>query len=182
MKFLIAIALPLYALDQLTKWWVYTHFALLPTRDNIARFPETVARTAHLPLDYDVIPGWFQIVHWGNTGAAFSMLSDYPWLFIIIGIAAFFGLLIAWKKNVFTDVPSRLAVPLLLAGIAGNITDRFAHGYVVDFLLFYLHLPVLYTAENPFPAFNVADSCIFVAASLLIFAAVLDALKKKPAA
>jgi signal peptidase II len=175
MKFLAAIALPLYALDQLTKWWIYTHFALVPSERNVALFPETVAKTAHLPLEYGVVPGWFQIVHWGNTGAAFSMLSDYPWIFIVLSIAAFFGLLIAWKKNVFTDAPSRLAVPLILAGILGNVTDRLVHGYVVDFILVDLHVRF----ADPWPAFNVADSCIFIAAALFIVAAILDAKRKK---
>ena len=175
MKFLASIALPAYALDQLTKWWIFTHFALRPDEKNLAQFPEVIERTADLPLSHDVIPGWFSIVHWGNTGAAFSFLSGHPWVFIVISIAAFVGLLIAWKKNVFTDTPSRIAVPLLLGGILGNITDRFVHGYVVDFLLFDLHVRF----ADPWPAFNVADSCIFVAAALFVVAAILDARKQR---
>ena len=175
MKFLASIALPAYALDQLTKWWIFTHYALRPDEKNLAQFPDVIAKTAHLPLDADVIPGWFSIVHWGNTGAAFSFLSDHPWVFIVISIAAFIGLLIAWRKNVFTDAASRVAVPLLLGGILGNVTDRFVHGYVVDFLLFDLHVRF----ANPWPAFNVADSCIFVAAGLFVFAAILDARKQR---
>ena len=171
MRFLLAIALPLYALDQLTKWWIYTHFALAPTKDNIARFPDVVERTAQLPLEHDVIPGWFQIVHWGNTGAAFSFLSDHPWLFVVIGLLAFVGLLVAYKKGFFTDLPSRIGVALLLAGIAGNLTDRFVHGYVVDFLLVDLHVRF----ANPWPAFNVADACICVAAGLFIITGFRDA-------
>ncbi len=175
MKFLAAIALPAYALDQLTKWWIFTHYALIPDPKNLAKFPEMIAKTERLPPYADVIPGWFQIVHWGNTGAAFSFLSDHPWVFIVISIAAFIGLLIAWKRNVFTDKASRIAVPLLLGGILGNVTDRFVHGYVVDFLLFDLHVRF----ADPWPAFNVADSCIFVAAGLFVFAAILDARKPR---
>lgn len=175
MKFLASIALPVYALDQLTKWWIYTHYALIPTERNLEKFPGAIERTAHLPLETDVIPGWFQIVHWGNTGAAFSFLSDHPWVFIIISIAAFFGLLVAWKKNVFLDAPSRLAVPLLLGGILGNITDRIVHGYVVDFVLVDLHVKF----ANPWPAFNVADSAICIAAGLFVIAAFMDARKSR---
>ena len=177
MKFLAAIALPIYALDQLTKWWIFTHYALRPDAKNIAQFPDVIAKTAHLPLDTDVIPGWFQIVHWGNTGAAFSFLSDHPWVFIVLSVGAFIGLLIAWRRNIFTDALSRIAVPLLLGGILGNVTDRFIHGYVVDFLLVDLHVPF----ANPWPAFNVADSCICVAAGLFVFAAILDARKPRAA-
>ena len=175
MRFLAAIALPLYALDQFTKWWIYTHFALRPDERNLALFPEAVAKTAHLPLEYDVIPGWFQIVHWGNTGAAFSFLSDYPWVFIVLSVAAFIGLLVAWKRNLFTDGPSRLGVALILAGILGNVTDRLVHGYVVDFLLVDLHVRF----AHPWPAFNVADSCICLAAALFLIAAYRDARKPR---
>ena len=175
MKFLASIALPAYALDQLTKWWIFTHYALMPSERNLAKFPDAIARTEHLPLDTDVIPGWFQIVHWGNTGAAFSFLSDHPWVFIVISVAAFIGLLIAWTRNVFTDTPSRIAVPLLLGGILGNVTDRLVHGYVVDFLLVDLHVRF----ANPWPAFIVAVSCICVAAGLFVIAAILDARKQR---
>ncbi len=175
MKFLAAIALPVYALDQITKWWIFTHYQLVPSERNMTLFPETVVNTGHLLPETDVIPGWFSIVHWGNTGAAFSFLSDHPWVFIVLSIAAFIGLLIAWKRNTFTDTASRIAVPLLLGGILGNVTDRFVHGYVVDFLLVDLHVRF----ANPWPAFNVADSCIFVAAGLFVFAAILDARKPR---
>ena len=175
MKFPAAIVLPLYGLDQLTKWWIYTHFALIPTERNAALFPDAVAKTGHLPLAQDVVPGWFQIVHWGNTGAAFSFLSDHPWVFIVLSVITFVGLLIAWARNVFTDAPSRLAVSLLLAGILGNVTDRFVHGYVVDFLLVDLHVRF----ADPWPAFNVADSCICVAAGLFVIAAFRDARKPR---
>jgi signal peptidase II len=178
MRFLAAIVVPTYVFDQITKWFIYTHYALDPNEHNFERFPDVVEKTAHLPLHTDVIPGWFQIVHWANTGAAFSIGSGNNWFFIVLSAIAFIGLLIAWKKNIFTDVPSRLGVALLLGGILGNVTDRIIHGYVVDFLLFWLHVPF----ANPWPAFNVADSCIFVAAGCFILSGFLDARKKKSAA
>ncbi len=176
MKFLAAVALPLYALDQATKWWIYTHYALYPSQENEDRFPDVIKATQHLPEVTHVIPDWFSIVHLANTGAAFSMGSGNNGFFIVLASVAFVGLLIAWKKNVFTDAPSRWAVPLLLSGIVGNLTDRIVHGYVVDFLLFDLH----FRFADPFPAFNVADSCICVAAGLFIIAAIADMRKKKP--
>ena len=53
---------------------------------------------------------------------------------------------------------------LLTAGVLGNVTDRILHHHVIDFLLFDLHVHF----ANPWPAFNVADSCICVAAMLFI--------------
>jgi signal peptidase II len=175
MKFLAAVALPLYGLDQLTKWWIYTHYALDPIPDNLRRFPAVIEATQHLPLATDVIPGWFQIVHWANTGAAFSFGSGNNVFFIVLSMLAFVALLIAWKKKAFTDGPSRWAVGLLLGGILGNVTDRVIHHYVVDFLLFDLHFP----GAQPFPAFNVADSCICTAAGLFIIAAIKDMRRRK---
>ncbi len=179
MKFLALIALPLFALDQFTKWWVFTHYALDPSDENLARFPAMIEATAHLPIASVVIsPDWFRIVHWANTGAAFSLGTGKNWLFITLALSAFVGLLIGWHKKLFTDGPSRWAVALLLAGILGNVTDRLLHGYVVDFLLFNLHFP----GARPFPAFNVADVCICTAAGLFIIAAFRDLAKKKKAA
>jgi signal peptidase II len=175
MKFLAAIAIPSYALDQLTKWWIYTHYALDPNDRNIEMFPDVVAKTSHFPIVTDVIPGWFQIVHWANTGAAFSIGTGNNWFFVVLSALTFVGLLIAWRKNVFTDALSRWGVALLLGGILGNVTDRIVHGYVVDFLLFWLHVPV----ANPWPAFNVADSCIFIAAGCFLISGFVDASRKK---
>jgi signal peptidase II len=61
----------------------------------------------------------------------------------------------------------------LSAGVLGNVTDRIRHHYVVDFLLFNLHVPF----ADPWPAFNVADSCICIAATLLILSAWLEERK-----
>ena len=175
MKFLAALALPLYAIDQITKWWIYTHYALVRHEQNEILFPEIIKRTEHLPEATVVIPGWFEIVHWANTGAAFSMGSGNNTFFIILSLCAFVGMLIAWHKNIFTDGPSRWGVALLLAGIMGNVTDRLIHHYVIDFLLFDLH----FRYANPFPAFNVADTCICTAAGLFIIAAFRDSKGKK---
>jgi signal peptidase II len=62
------------------------------------------------------------------------------------------------------DVFRDLSLALLLAGILGNLTDRLFHGHVIDFLLFNLHIRY----ADPWPAFNVADSCISIAVALFI--------------
>ena len=64
-----------------------------------------------------------------------------------------------------------ISLALLLGGIMGNLTDRFVHGHVIDFALFDLHVPF----AHPFPAFNVADSCIFIAVCCFI----VHSLKKR---
>ena len=148
MRFLAAISLPLYALDQATKWWIL--------------------RVSHGDTFWHnpVIPNFFDLVYWQNTGAAFSVGHGKNGFFIVLSFVALIGLLIAWARNVFPDRISRWAVAMLLAGILGNVTDRIFHGHVVDFLLFNLHVPF----ASPWPAFNVADSCICIAVGLFLIA------------
>ena len=142
---LAAVTLPGYLLDQATKWAVLRHL--------------------NYGDDVPVIPGFFDLVHWRNTGAAFSMLSDSNWFFIgLSSVAVVVLAVLAWRGK-FQDGASRTGWALLLAGILGNLTDRILHGSVIDFLLFDLHVPF----AHPWPAFNVADSCIFLAAALFIW-------------
>jgi signal peptidase II len=116
------------------------------------------------------VPGVFHWVHFSNTGAAFGVMQDSNRFFIGLSIAAFGGLLWALKRNVFPGKLNFAAVLLLLSGILGNFTDRLLHGYVVDFLLFDFGFPPF----NPWPAFNVADSCICVAVGLLLLASLQE--------
>jgi len=156
MKFLLSIALPMLALDQATKW------AILSVSDHDTYWVHTV------------IPGFFDLVYLQNTGAAFSIGSGNNTFFVVLSLVTLIGLLIAWVKNVFVDKPSRWAIALLVGGILGNVTDRIIHKHVVDFLSFDLHVPM----ASPWPAFNVADSCIFIAAGLLIIAAIKEGKEK----
>ena len=161
MKLLLAIALPLYVLDQLTKWWVVVHFS---------------------PYDNPrpVIEGFFYLCHWQNTGAAFSIGAGNNWFFVVFSAVTLVGLLAFYVRGVFRDLLSRIGVALLVAGILGNLTDRLRVQHVVDFLLFYLRVP--FTEKplpfaHPWPAFNVADSCIFVAAGLFIVGSIIEGRK-----
>jgi signal peptidase II len=147
---LLAIALPAYVLDQLTKYLVVWYLPFDPEH----RF------------HHSVIEGFFYLVHWGNTGAAFSFMSGRNDFFIGLSILATIVLFILNRRGAFSDTLSRWGAGLLLGGIFGNLTDRLSHGHVVDFLLFYLRLPY----ADPWPAFNVADSCIFIAVSLFLIA------------
>jgi signal peptidase II len=141
---LLAVVLPFYVFDQATKWWIVQNF--FPYEERI------------------ISPGFFSLVNWQNTGAAFSIGTGKNAFFIAISAAALIGILIAYRRNAFADKWSRWAVVLLLSGILGNLTDRIVHGHVVDFLLFDLNVRF----AHPWPAFNIADSCIFIAVALFI--------------
>lgn len=115
-----------------------------------------------------VIKDFFSITYVKNTGAAFGFGADGPLWFrqiFFLGLPVLFCfwifyLLIKTLKGPFYV---SLAYALIIAGAVGNLIDRFNLGYVVDFLMFYWK-----KEEDHFPAFNVADSCISIAAGLLI--------------
>ena len=175
MKLFLYLSLPLYLLDQATKLWIVRSFP-----DPREPVPGRVI---------EVVPDFFQIVRVHNTGMAFGMFNGNPhanWIFGFIGIAAVTAIVIFWKKGAFPDRVSKVAASLLVAGIVGNLTDRIlpGRGYVVDFLDFQ---PPFYGRLFPssgghFPSFNVADSCICVAAGLLILSAFLQARIASPPA
>ncbi|MCX6967502.1 MAG: signal peptidase II [Verrucomicrobia bacterium] len=170
----VVVTLPLYLLDQATKWIVLWTIPFHLNAQNIIRRDVATLWQGMpaVPPNYDVhftvIPEFFDLVHWRNFGAAFSFMSDKNGhsnaFFIGLSAVALVVLaVLAWRGK-FKDRLSRLGWALLLAGILGNLTDRIYQGSVVDFLLFDLHVPF----ANPWPAFNVADSCIFFAAALFI--------------
>lgn len=139
MKFVFLLSLPLYALDQLTKWLTIQHIS--PDQPQV------------------IVQDFFALVYITNNGAAFGSFKNNNSFFIALSCAALifiFSLLVRRHRR---DTWRDISLALLLAGVMGNLTDRLTHGHVIDFLLFDLHLPF----AHPFPAFNVADSCICVA-------------------
>jgi signal peptidase II len=148
MKYLFFLGLPLFVLDQVTKWLV---------RQNIPY-------GAEIPI----IPGFFSLVHASNTGAAFSLFTGNNFFFIGLALAALavvVFLLIRDSRAPKTEQRlnniTKISFGLLASGILGNVTDRIFRGAVTDFLHFYI-------SEYSWPSFNVADSCICIAAGLLI--------------
>jgi len=153
-----AIILFLFALDQGTKW--------------------LVIRSLPLDTERPVIPGFFTLVHWVNTGAAFSSFNQKNGIFIILSALTLIVLAVLAIRGAFQHAATRFSICLLSAGVLGNLTDRIRHHHVVDFLLFNLHVPF----ADPWPAFNVADSCICVAACILVVSSWLEEKKTQPAA
>ena len=120
-----------------------------------------------------IIEGLFNLTYVKNKGAAFGMGATAPdWLrailFLYLPVAACFYLLyLVWvSRNQKNWIPC-WAYGLIFAGAVGNLIDRFMLDYVVDFLDFYIK-------DSHFPAFNVADSAISIAAGLLIIDLILD--------
>jgi signal peptidase II len=138
-KIFLFLSLPLYALDQLTKYFILRWID--PDR----------------PLA--VIPHFFDLVSITNTGAAFGSFKNNNGFFIALSCVALVVVAFLLFRRGDGSAWRNVALGLLLAGILGNLTDRFLDGHVIDFLLFDLHIPF----AHPWPAFNVADSCICIA-------------------
>ncbi len=113
----------------------------------------------------DILP-FFNFTYVHNYGAAFSFLSDSSgwqrWFFSIIAVSI--SVLLVWwlKRLPASNKVLCSAYALVLAGAIGNLYDRIAYGYVIDFLHVYY--------ENwHFPVFNIADCAICIGAALLLF-------------
>ncbi|MFA5095723.1 MAG: signal peptidase II [Candidatus Omnitrophota bacterium] len=102
-----------------------------------------------------VAKGIFGITLVHNRGAAFGILRDQLYLFIIASCAAIVLIYFTLKNNRHNKYQV-VCLSLILAGALGNLIDRLRFGYVIDFLNFYI-----------WPVFNIADSAITVGAILL---------------
>ena len=141
----LAIAGGVFLIDQSTKSWATSQL----------RFGD----------DKSVISGFLNFAYAQNTGVAFSMLDDHGdagrWgLSVVAFVAATLVLYFFWRTP-RTDDRIMGALALLLAGIAGNVTDRIRLGFVVDFI------DVQFGTWH-YPTFNIADSAICLGAGLLI--------------
>lgn len=144
---LILLALGVFALDQATKFWI------------IARLP----LGSYGPYNsITVIPDFFYLVHVGNTGAAWSLLTGKSSLLAFVAIATLVSIYL-WRKALgLRDRLAQVAFGLLCGGIIGNLVDRIQHQHVVDFLDFHF-------GSYVYPTFNVADSGICVGVVLYLW-------------
>jgi signal peptidase II len=135
----------------------------------IVAFDQSTKYAVLRVLDYaderTVIDGFFKLVHWGNTGAAWSMFHGNNSALAVISAAALVALFLARRHFGGDTVAGQCALGLMFGGIIGNLIDRLAIGHVVDFLFFYVHTRA--GSEAGFPAFNVADSAICVGVGIL---------------
>ena len=123
-------------------------------------------------LDYAdqhvVVDGFFKFVHWGNTGAAWSLFNRMTGSNEILALFAIAALCVLFVSRHHFDahtLAGQISLGLIFGGIAGNLVDRFLRKHVIDFLYFYLERRG--GGEIGFPAFNVADAAICSGVGLL---------------
>ncbi|MBQ9642579.1 MAG: signal peptidase II [Lachnospiraceae bacterium] len=109
-----------------------------------------------------LIRGVLELYYLENTGAAFSMLQNARWFFIIIAIAACAAMILFLSKipRTVRMMPLHLCLIFILSGAVGNLIDRLILGVVRDFIYFSL---------INFPVFNVADIYVTCATFVLVF-------------
>lgn len=135
--YFLTIALFIFILDQFTKYLIQVNVP-----------PSSII---------EVLP-FFNIVYVKNPGAAFGMFQELGATFLII-VAAI--AIIFVSVLIIKDPNNRLAYSFILGGAAGNTADRIIHGFVIDFLDFYIY-------KYHWPAFNVADMALTAGVFLLI--------------
>jgi signal peptidase II len=138
-RWLWGFAVAAFGLDQLTKFWV------------TARFP----LHSHHVHDATVVPGFFYLIHVGNTGAAWSMFTGQSTLLALIALGTLLAIFF-WRKQLSLRDPfAQVCFGLLCGGTLGNLIDRLLHNHVTDFI-------DLHFGSYIYPTFNIADSAIFL--------------------
>ena len=152
----VGIAALVIIIDQFTKLWIMTNFALHEQQN--------------------VIPGLFDLVYVTNTGAAFGFLAGSKNLlrqvfFVGVAMVALVVIVYAYGHLKRQGKIFVYALGLIGGGAIGNLIDRLRFGSVVDFLDFYL-------GSYHWPAFNAADSAITVGVGLFLLGSLLQHMEE----
>ena len=150
MLFNIAIIVLCVILDQVTKMLAVTHLT------DISTFP--------------IIEDIFHFTYLENRGAAFGMLADNRWVFMILSVVGIIALFV-WQSINRRDIMwNRVALSFIIGGGIGNMIDRVALGYVVDFID---------CRFIDFYVFNVADSFVCVGCAMYVIGVLWQEIKAK---
>ena len=139
MLFWILITVGVVVLDQFTKWLAVEYLIPIGT----------------VPIIKDAL----HLTYVENPGAAFGMMQNSRWIFLLVSTVAIIAIIIYLIRFAPKNKLALLSLAFILGGGIGNMIDRVALGYVVDFIDFRL---------INFAVFNVADSFVCVGAALLI--------------
>ena len=145
------VGILVFVLDQLTKHWIRTGLPF----------------GSYGPMGRPVIPGFFNLVHVGNTGAAWSMFAGRSLMLAGLAGATLLFIHLFRRQLGLRHAFAQMAFGLLCGGIVGNLVDRIVHGHVIDFI-------DLHFGGYIYPTFNVADSAICIG----VFAYILWSLKQ----
>ncbi len=148
------------------KRWLWLSLVVL-TLDQVTKMAADQYLRYHEPVP--VFPG-FNLTLVYNPGAAFSFLADQGgwqrWFFVLLALAVSVVLIIWLLRLSAREGVLAAGLSLIVGGAVGNLIDRLLYGHVIDFLDFYYQ-------RWHWPAFNLADSAIFLGVALLLYDALL---------
>jgi signal peptidase II len=146
-RWLLGIGASVFAADQLSKAWIARNLLF-----------------GTYGADYGAItvfPGFFYLVHVGNTGAAWSQFTGKSPMLAVLAVATLSAIFL-WRHALgLRETSTQVCFGLLCGGVLGNLTDRILHGHVVDFI-------DLHFGTYVYPTFNIADSGICVGVALYL--------------
>jgi signal peptidase II len=149
----LGVALFIFIADQLCKWWML----------------EIIDIDARPPIE---VTGFFNLVMVWNPGVSFGMFARHDMPMVLSAVAiAICCVLFMWLKKAETRYIA-VALGLVIGGALGNVIDRFRFGAVADFFDFHLY-------GYHWPAFNIADSCIFIGVAVLLLDSIVTSQKKE---
>ena len=149
----LLVSLGVIAIDQLTKWLCVAH--LKP----IGRLP--------------LIQNFLHLTYVENRGAAFGSFTEHRWVFMVISTVAIIGVTVYLLHFCEENRLLRCALALIIGGGIGNMIDRIALGYVIDFIDFCGIWSYV---------FNGADSAVCIGAGLMVLYVILEIIRETKAA
>ena len=152
--------------ETMLKWtWIA---AVVIALDQITKIAASANLKMYQPIE--IMP-FFNLTLAHNTGAAFSFLADaggwQRWFFAVIAVVVSTVIFLWLKRLQQHEKWQAIALALILGGAIGNVIDRIWLGYVVDFIL-------VYYKQWEYPAFNIADSAIFIGVVMIIIDAIRE--------
>lgn len=148
------IILVVLLLDQISKYYIFTY--LRPVSSKV------------------IIPNFFKLLYVENRGAAFGIMQNQRFFFLVLTAVVVIALIIYEAKNKSKlTVPARVSLMMIIGGALGNALDRVRLGYVIDFLSFKLF------KVYDFAVFNVADCFIVGGCILLVLLVFFERVERK---
>ena len=132
------------------------------------------------PYRVTVLEDFFYLVHIGNKGAAWGMLSEYSGILTLLSFAVLFFIYFFRKHLELQSGLVQISFGFLIGGILGNLIDRIRMGHVIDFIDVHLPFTLPYILPSGrWPAFNIADSAIVIGVLFYLFLSLSFTNKKK---
>jgi len=146
-RWLIGLAFTIFLLDQITKFLIAINLTT-----------GTYGPPHHIPI----IRGFFNLVHVGNTGAAWSLFAGKSTMLAGLAVLTLAGIFLYRRSLGLRLKPVQISFGLLVGGILGNLLDRLVYGHVIDFLDFHF-------GNYIYPTFNIADSGICIGVGIYLW-------------